>query len=127
MAATAGLVGALGCSTDSILTVERPDIIDPGKLGGTTGAAALYAGAIGEVAFAQAGVFGGFMLLSGLFSDEFRFGGTPPEVREMDLGFIRPENSFAPGDLAQRPSWPEGGGAVSGRNRRDRRRRQASG
>jgi hypothetical protein len=95
MAATAGLVGALGCSTDSILTVERPDIIDPGKLGGTTGAAALYAGAIGEVAFAQAGVFGGFMLLSGLFSDEFRFGGTPPEVREMDLGFIRPENSFA--------------------------------
>ncbi|MDX2059568.1 MAG: hypothetical protein SFV24_17285 [Gemmatimonadales bacterium] len=93
--AVASMLGAAGCSTDSILTVDRPDIIDPGRLVGTTGAAALYAGGMGEIAYSQGGNFAGFMLLSGLFSDEFRFGGTPPEVREMDLGGIRPENSFA--------------------------------
>ncbi|MEZ4457271.1 MAG: hypothetical protein R2882_12110 [Gemmatimonadales bacterium] len=96
--AAAGLAAVLAsasCSTDSILTVDRPDIIDPGKLGGTTGAAALYAGGVGEVAYAQGGAFAGLMLASSLFSDEFRFGGTPPEVREYDLGGVREENSAA--------------------------------
>lgn len=91
----ATLASAPGCSTDSLLTVDRPDIIDPGKLGGTGGAAALYAGGVGEVAYAQAGAFAGLMLASSLFSDEFRFGGTPPEVREYDLGAVREENSAA--------------------------------
>ncbi len=87
-------VTAAGCSTDSILQVERPDIIDPAKLVGALGATALYNGAIGDVAYAQ-GTFSGVMLASSLFSDEFRFGGTPPEVRQFDLGDIKVENSFS--------------------------------
>jgi hypothetical protein len=90
-----GAVLVLGaCSTDDILDVDRPDIIDPSKLGGALGATALYNGAIGDVAYAQ-GTFAGVMIASGLFSDEFRFGGTPPEVRQFDLGFILRENSFS--------------------------------
>jgi hypothetical protein len=87
---------ALGCSTDDILDVERPDIIDPGNVTGALGATALYNGAIGDVAYAQ-GNFTGLMLAQGLFSDEFRFGGTPPEVRQFDLGAILVENSFSQG------------------------------
>ncbi len=92
--AVGGAVLALGCSTDEILQVERPDIIDPGAVTGALGATALYNGAIGDVAYAQ-GTFGGLMLAQGLFSDEFRFGGTPPEVRQFDLGAILRENSFS--------------------------------
>lgn len=92
----AALLTALGaCSTNDILTVDRPDVIDPSKLGGSNGATALYNGAIADVAVAQSGTFAGFMLLTSLFTDEFRFGGTPPEVREMDLDQIKQENSFA--------------------------------
>ncbi|MFN0178608.1 MAG: hypothetical protein ACKVZ0_07375 [Gemmatimonadales bacterium] len=87
---------ALGCSTDELLQVDRPDIIPPGALVGALGATALYNGAIGDMAFAQ-GNFTGIMLASGLFSDEFRFGGTPPEVRQFDLGAIQVENSFSQG------------------------------
>ena len=41
------------------------------------------------------GTFSGLMLGAGLFSDEFRFGGTPPEVRQFDLGAVLRENSFS--------------------------------
>jgi hypothetical protein len=94
--ATSGAVFVLGCSTDDILSVERPDIIDPSNTTGALGATALYNGAIGDVAYAQ-GNFTGLMLAQGLFSDEFRFGGTPPEVRQFDLGAILVENSFSQG------------------------------
>ena len=95
LTAVAFLTVAGACSTNDILKVDRPDVIDPGKLAGANGAAALYNGAVGEVAYSQGGTFAGFMLMSGLFSDEFRFGGTPPEVREFDLDQIKAENSFA--------------------------------
>ena len=95
LTAVALLTVAGACSTNDILKVDRPDVIDPGKLAGANGAAALYNGAVGEVAYSQGGTFAGFMLMSGLFSDEFRFGGTPPEVREFDLDQIKAENSFA--------------------------------
>jgi starch-binding outer membrane protein, SusD/RagB family len=88
------VVAAIGCSTDDLLDVERPDIIPPDKLAGTPGATARYNGALGDMAYAQ-GTFSGLMLASGLFSDEFRFGGTPPEVRQFDLGAIQRENSFS--------------------------------
>ena len=96
LAVAAVAAGATACSTDTLLKVDRPDIIDPSKLGGALGATALYNGAIGDMAFAQ-GNFTGIMLASSLFSDEFRFGGTPPEVRQFDLGAIRVENSFSQG------------------------------
>ena len=94
--AVGGAAFVLGCSTDDILNVERPDIIDPSNITGAVGATALYNGAIGDVAYAQ-GTFSGLMLAQGLFSDEFRFGGTPPEVRQFDLGAILVENSFSQG------------------------------
>src|SRR6185436_5411374 len=37
---------------------------------------------------------GGVVMTSGLFTDEFRFGGTPPEVRQLDLTDVTKENSF---------------------------------
>lgn len=77
-AVAAVAVSATACSTDSLLQVDRPDIIDPAKLVGALGATALYNGAIGDVAYSQ-GAFSGVMLASSLFSDEFRFGGTPPK------------------------------------------------
>ena len=95
LTAAALMTVAGACSTNDILKVDRPDVIDPGKLAGATGAAAIYNGAVGEVAYGQSGTFAGFMLLTSLFTDEFRFGGTPPEVREMDLDQIKNENSFA--------------------------------
>jgi len=82
------------CSTNDLLNVERPDIIDPGNLQGALGATAYYNGAIGDVAYSQ-GNFSGLMLMSGLFSDEFIFGGTPPEVRQFDLGAVAVSNSFS--------------------------------
>jgi len=33
-------------------------------------------------------------MTGGLFSDEFRFGGTPPEVRQLDLRDVVKENSY---------------------------------
>ncbi|HEX9165077.1 MAG TPA: hypothetical protein VF862_04160 [Gemmatimonadales bacterium] len=97
--AAAILLGA-GCSTDELLDVDNPDVIDPGKLGTAQGANALYAGAIGDFALAHdggqgpLGLFGGVVMTGGLFSDEFRFGGTPPEVRQLDLRDVQKENSF---------------------------------
>jgi hypothetical protein len=82
------------CSTNDLLNVERPDIIDPAKLQGALGATALYNGAIGDIAYSQ-GTFSGLMLASSMFTDEFMFGGTPPEVRQFDLGAIQVENSFS--------------------------------
>ena len=39
-----------GCSTDRILKVERPDIIDPTGLNNPAGVTALHAGVIGDLA-----------------------------------------------------------------------------
>lgn len=89
------LLGA-GCS----LKVNNPDVIDPGKLAGLQGANTYYAGAIGDFALAHDGgngpngLFGGVVMTVGLFSDEMQFGGTPPEVRQLDLKDVVKENSF---------------------------------
>lgn len=90
------------CSTDELLDVNNPDVIEPDKLQTAQGATTLYAGALAD--FAQAhdgssdgsavGLFGGVLMTSGLFTDEFRFGGTPPEVRQLDLTDVQKENSF---------------------------------
>ena len=88
------------CSTDELLDVNNPDVIDPGKLNNAVGATTLYAGALADFANAHdgsndpLGLFGGVVMTSGLFSDEFRFGGTPPEVRQLDLTDVTKENSF---------------------------------
>jgi hypothetical protein len=92
----------VACSTDTLLNVNNPDVIEPGKLETAQGATTLYAGTLSDFAnahdgssdVAPLGLFGGVVMTSGLFTDEFRFGGTPPEVRQLDLTDVTKENSF---------------------------------
>src|SRR5690349_19425200 len=101
--AAAGFCLVLLAGCDSILEVDRPDIIEPGKLTGEAGATAAYNGAIGDFASALAGpgpVAGAqatFLAFAGLFSDEFRFGSTPPEVGQFDQGRVVKENTLDQG------------------------------
>ena len=87
-----------GCSTDNLLTADRPDQIDPEQLStNLQGAGALHAGAVGDFTVALAGGNGGGAGLgqiaaSGYLSDEFIFGATPPELREMDARSVREAN-----------------------------------
>jgi len=99
-----GLAGAVillsaACDTDSLLDVANPDIVNPGALETAVGASAQYAGAVGDFAVAHDGGGGptgsfGMLGMAGLFTDQFRFGGTPPEVRQLDLTDVVKENSF---------------------------------
>src|SRR3989475_237592 len=62
------------CSTHDILAVNIPNIIDPNQLNSPLGAAAAYAGAIGDFAFANDGDNGGTegqILVSGVMTDEY--------------------------------------------------------
>ncbi|MEO8452287.1 MAG: hypothetical protein ABI647_21025 [Gemmatimonadota bacterium] len=101
LALVAGASVLAGC--DSILEVDRPDIIEPGKLVGEAGATAAYNGAVGDFASALSGpgpVTGGvgqFLAFASLFSDEFRFGSTPPEVGQFDQGRVVKENTLNQG------------------------------
>lgn len=81
---------------DSLLDVDDPDIIDPGNLVSVQGAEALFNGAIAEFALAKdGGATGdlGIVEAGGWFTDEFAFGGTPPQAREMDLRAVAEDNS----------------------------------
>jgi hypothetical protein len=77
------LVASTGCSTDKILKVSRPDIIDPNGLSDANGVSALYAGVIGDFASLNAASIG-VITATGFLTDEFKFGATPPEARQMD-------------------------------------------
>ncbi len=84
---------------DAILDVADPDIIEPDQLRTLQGASALYNGAIGEFALAKDGASGGpgaalgLVQAVGWFTDEFKFGGTPPLIRAMDLREMDPQNA----------------------------------
>ncbi|HZI40265.1 MAG TPA: hypothetical protein VFD67_01135 [Gemmatimonadaceae bacterium] len=83
-----------GCKADSLLKSDNPDVIDPGALGTAQGAVAQYNGALGDFALAADGSgTGGVGLVEAVawFTDEARFGGTPPEVKQMDLRAVREE------------------------------------
>src|SRR5687767_12486008 len=43
------------CSTEELLSVEDPDVINPGSVNTAAGARALFAGALGEFSFAIVG------------------------------------------------------------------------
>jgi hypothetical protein len=82
------------CKADSLLKTDNPDVIDPTALGTAQGAAALYNGAVGDFALAADGSgtdLWGIISAVAWFTDEGRFGGTPPELKQMDLRAVREE------------------------------------
>ncbi len=79
----AALIAATACSTDKILKVDRPDIIDPNGLSDANGVSALYAGVIADFSSGNASAIG-VITATGFMADEFKFGATPPEARQMD-------------------------------------------
>ena len=86
-------IALTGCSTDRILKVERPDIIDPTGLNNPAGVTALYAGVIGDLAaYMDAAV--GVNASVGLFTDELRFGATPPEIKQFDTRSLIEQNTL---------------------------------
>ena len=87
------LAAATGCSTDKILKVDRPDIIDPNGLANANGVNALYAGVIGDLSNGYAGFFGA-IAVSGMISDELKFGATPPELRQIDQRDVPESNTL---------------------------------
>src|SRR4051812_21849042 len=90
----AALATVAACKADSLLKSDNPDVIDPSSLNTAQGAAALYNGAIGDFALAAdgSGTNGPGLVEAGAwFTDEARFGGTPPEVKQMDLRAVREE------------------------------------
>ena len=87
-------VGA--CKADKLLNTDSPDVIDPAALNTAQGAVAQYNGTLGDFALAAdggAGAQGALGLVEAIawFTDEARFGGTPPEVKQMDLRAVREE------------------------------------
>ncbi len=86
-------IALTGCSTDRILKVERPDIIDPTGLNNPAGVTALHAGVIGDLAaYMDAAV--GVNASVGLFTDELRFGATPPEIKQFDTRSLIEQNTL---------------------------------
>jgi hypothetical protein len=86
-------IALTGCSTDRILQVDRPDIIDPTGLNNPAGVTALYAGVIGDLAaYLDAAV--GINAAVGLFTDELRFGATPPEIKQFDTRSLIEQNTL---------------------------------
>jgi hypothetical protein len=86
-------IALTGCSTDRILKVERPDIIDPTGLNNPAGVTALHAGVIGDLA-AYLDAATGVNATVGLFTDELRFGATPPEIKQFDTRSLIEQNTL---------------------------------
>jgi hypothetical protein len=83
------------CSTEEILSVEDPDIINPGSVASSYGAIALFAGGLGEFSFAIVGDAGGTegqILVSGSFTDELINSETFPTRLEYELRAIDVRN-----------------------------------
>ena len=86
-------IALTGCSTDRVLQVDRPDIIDPNGLNNPAGVTALHAGVIGDLAaYMDAAV--GINAAVGLFTDEIRFGATPPEIKQFDTRSLIEQNTL---------------------------------
>ena len=89
---TAVAVITAACSTDDILSVTDPDIIDPVAVRDAAGAAALRIGAIARFNTATSGAESMF-LYSGLLSDEFRSSDTFSQRDETDQRRVQTSNA----------------------------------
>ena len=91
---TAAVLSTAACrSTDEILSVEDPDIINPGTVATASGANAVRLGALARLNAATTGGESLF-LLGGLFTDEWNNGDSFIARQEVDQRVITIENSF---------------------------------
>ena len=92
----AAAVPMTACAPDQALSVTDPDIVDPTAVRSAAGAAALFAGAVGEFNFALVGNNGGqegLILVGGLMSDEYMHSGTFPTRLEYEVRAIDEKNT----------------------------------
>ncbi len=94
--ATLCLLALSGCSTDSILSVDAPEVIQPSDASGATGAAAVRAGILARVAVIASGGEG-MWFFGGLASDEWRGGDTFVQRNTVDQRVMLEDNSFLAG------------------------------
>jgi starch-binding outer membrane protein, SusD/RagB family len=95
MAALAG--AGVACSTNDVLQVTDPDIINPSDVQSAAGANAVRIGAIGRLTAATSGGSSsseGLFLLSGLFADEWINGDSFIARQEVDQRVITVSNTF---------------------------------
>jgi len=80
------------CSTDAVLEVQDPDVINPEQITTPGGAEALRRGALSRFVNATSGGES-FFLLGGLLADEFRSGDTFNERNEADRRNVQTSNA----------------------------------
>lgn len=88
---------AAGCTPDTILEVEDPDIINPSNVQSPAGAEAVRLGALSRFNGATSGATGqdeSLFLLGGLFTDELINGDSYIARQEIDQRVITIENNF---------------------------------
>src|SRR5688500_18667374 len=98
VALAAGSLGLAACSSDELLKVVDPDIVDPSTVSNAAGAAALRAGALARFSTATSGGESLF-LFSGLLADEFRSSDTFSQRDETDQRRIQVSNGNVIGAL----------------------------
>lgn len=87
------MLGAAACNTETFLAVEDPDIINPSDVQSAAGANAVRLGAIARLNSASSGGES-FLLLGGLFTDEYINGDSFIARQEIDQRVITIQNSF---------------------------------
>jgi len=85
--------GMVACSPSDFLQVTDPDIINPSDVSSAAGANAARLGAIARLNTATSGGES-FLLLGGLFSDEWNNGDSFIARQEIDQRIITPQNNF---------------------------------
>lgn len=104
VAAASLMVAVGGCNPDELLTVEDPDIINPGNLNSPAGANAQRLGVIHRFTEATVGGVGGDppYMFAALLTDEFRATDTFIQRITADQRTLNRENSFL-GNQLRRP------------------------
>ena len=91
-----GLMVLLGCSTDSILEVQAPEVVLPDETAGPAGALAIRTGILSRVATISSGGEG-MWFFGGLASDEWRGADTFVQRNTVDQRVVLEDNSFLAG------------------------------
>lgn len=86
-------IGLAGCSTDTFLSIEDPDIINPSNVQSAAGANAVRVGALARLNSATSGGES-LLLLGGLFTDEWLNGDSFIGRQEVDQRTITVQNAF---------------------------------